>query len=578
MIRSILDRAKIIEEGSRAKIQIYCLRGIALLIGGMGFLNMTTLFRSSFSSSFDLFEQLSPFSIQPSEPLPIALLGFILIILADGLWRRKRAAWLIALLVLTASIISHLTQDPDYGKGIIALTLGLGIFILTPHYNVRSDQFSTQRALKILGSMFFSIMIYGVIGFYFLTTNIGGEFNIWTSLHQTIRMFTQFYDPGVLNLSNYSQYFVYSICSISAISLGYSLYLSLQPVQINHNPTTTEQKRACTIVDGKSSMARLTLLKDKVFFFSTGGSLISYTVQGRYALVLGDPIGPEDDISIAIGEFLSLCRRNDWRPAFCLTMPDYLKKYRQASFSTLCLGHEGIVDLDHFTLSGRANKTFRKRFNRLTELGFRVVFYSPPIPNFLLPILREISADWLSMNGTTEKRFLLGWFDEEYIKSEPVAVVYTPEGRISAFANIISEYQRNEITVDLMRRRKDAEPGTMDFLFVSLFFWAKQQGYDTFNIGLSPLHGVGLHSDATAPERLIRYTYNYGNFFYDFKGLSEFKEKFHPRWSPQFLVYPSLFSLPAVWFNMVRVNAGEQGSVWEYFMPKIKKKSTYPRN
>jgi phosphatidylglycerol lysyltransferase len=45
-----------------------------------------------------------------------------------------------------------------------------------------------------------------------------------------------------------------------------------------------------------------------------------------------------------------------------------------------------------------------------------------------------------------------------------VAAVHLPAGRISAFTNIAPEYRRNEISVDLMRRRSDTENGTMDFL------------------------------------------------------------------------------------------------------------------
>lgn len=47
----------------------------------------------------------------------------------------------------------------------------------------------------------------------------------------------------------------------------------------------------------------------------------------------------------------------------------------------------------------------------------------------------------------------IGWFDEVYLRECEVAVVQTPTGQISAFANVIPEYQLNEITIDLMRRR-----------------------------------------------------------------------------------------------------------------------------
>jgi phosphatidylglycerol lysyltransferase len=580
MIRSFINRARTFEEGSRAKVETWSLRGIALIIAGMGVLNMLTWFKTPLSPLLNPLEQLSPFSIQPSEPLSKALLGFILIILADGLWRRKRIAWLIGLIVLAASSISYLNDDPGYSKAVTAIILGLGILSLTPRFNARSDQSAILKALRILAISFSITLLYGVVGFYILTVNHGGEFNLGESLHQSLIIFTQFYDPKILYLSIYSPYFVYSISTISAISLGYSLFLALLPVQLQIPPTDIEKNRALTIVQnhGRSSMARLTLVNDNSFFFSRGGSVISYTIQGRYALVLGDPIGPDEDIPSAIREFQTLCEKNDWRSAYCLTMPDYLTHYRQAGFGVLCLGHEAIVNLHSFSLAGGANKIFRQRFNLLTKMGFRVIIYQPPIPDEVIRCIREISDEWLIIKGKSEKRFLLGWFDEDYIRSGPIAVVQTPEGQISAFANIVTEYQQNEITVDLVRRREKAELRTMDFLFVSLFKWAREHEYDTFNMRLCPLYGVGIQPNPSFPERFVKYVYEHGNFFYNFKGLKEFKAKFHPRWSPQYLIYPDLSHLPFVWLNMVRVNAGEQGSVWEYFLPKGKKKSSIPPN
>ena len=43
------------------------------------------------------------------------------------------------------------------------------------------------------------------------------------------------------------------------------------------------------------------------------------------------------------------------------------------------------------------------------------------------------------------------------------------------------------ISVDLMRFKPGAPSGTMDFIFLSLFEWAKEEGYCIFNIGMSPL-------------------------------------------------------------------------------------------
>lgn len=35
-----------------------------------------------------------------------------------------------------------------------------------------------------------------------------------------------------------------------------------------------------------------------------------------------------------------------------------------------------------------------------------------------------------------------------------IAAVHAPEGWVSAFANVVPEYQRDEVTIDLMRHRR----------------------------------------------------------------------------------------------------------------------------
>jgi phosphatidylglycerol lysyltransferase len=107
-----------------------------------------------------------------------------------------------------------------------------------------------------------------------------------------------------------------------------------------------------------------------------------------------------------------------------------------------------------------------------------------------------------------------------------------------------------------MRHRHQAEKGQMDFLFVSLIEWAKAQGYATFNMGLSGLAGIGENPTDPAIERALHYVYEHVNQFYNFKGLHEFKSKFDPSWSPRYLVYPSVASLPPVTIAMMRADSG----------------------
>ena len=146
--------------------------------------------------------------------------------------------------------------------------------------------------------------------------------------------------------------------------------------------------------------------------------------------------------------------------------------------------------------------------------------------------------------------------NDEYIRKSLVMVIYDPDGWVSAFANINLEYQRNEATIDLMRHRQNAENGIMEFLFVSLFFWARSRGYESFNLGLSSLSGVGEQPGDPAVERAMHYVYEHINQFYSFRGLHKFNEKFNPSWSPRYLIYPGPGNLLPTALAMVEADSG----------------------
>jgi phosphatidylglycerol lysyltransferase len=63
----------------------------------------------------------------------------------------------------------------------------------------------------------------------------------------------------------------------------------------------------------------------------------------------------------------------------------------------------------------------------------------------------------------------------------------------------------------------------MEFLFVSLFQWAKSQGCHSFNLGIRTLSGVGEQIDDPTIEKVMRWVNEKVNQFYNFKGIHLFK-------------------------------------------------------
>ncbi|MEP7135998.1 MAG: phosphatidylglycerol lysyltransferase domain-containing protein [Chloroflexota bacterium] len=533
---------------------------VALLTAAMGVINVLSAVTPSMKYRLRLLEQYSPFSISTGGHLTSALAGFALLLLSVSLWRRKQLGWILAFAILIISIPTHLLKGLDYEEATLAALLAGLLFYLRPYFHARSDPPSIKQGLLTLLAAFGFTITYGVLGFFLLDRHFKISFSLWMAVRQTIVMFTQFYDPGLqsLPITKFGSYFTDSIYIVGAVTISYALVMLLRPVLIRHTVSDDEHARAWEIVraHGHTSIVRYTLFDDKHFFFASDHSLISYALENRVALTLGDPICSLDEISASISAFKLFCAPNDWLPAFYLVLPDHLDMYKAAGFDTLQLGQEAIIDLAKFTLEGSENKTLRNSYNKMVRNGYRFDVVQPPFSPRMLRELDLISNEWLSSRGASELRFSLGWFDEAYLNTCPILLVRDREGFIEAFANIVTEFQNNEVAVDLMRHRTQVDSGLMDFLFVSLFTWAKEQNYASFNLGLSALSGVGEHSDDPVIERALHYIYQNVNRFYNFRGLHAFKEKFHPIWAPRYLVYPGASSLPAVSVSILNANLG----------------------
>jgi phosphatidylglycerol lysyltransferase len=541
------------------------LRAVATLTAVMGIVNVVSAVTPSLRGRLHQLAEVLPLQVGYAGHLAAALAGFALLLVSGGLRRQKRAAWVLAMVVLTASVVSHLLKGLDYEEAVLSIGLIVWLSLARGRFHAGSDPATIQRSLTVVAGAVVFTVFYGATGFYLLDRHYAEHYGIWAAVEQTLVMFTSFQDPGLHPITGFGRWFADSIYAVAAGTLSYALLGLLRPVVMRQPATHEERERARRIVEahGRSSLARFALLPDKAYHFSAAGSVTAYAVRGRIALALGDPIGPPEDAAAAIAEFASYCALHDWSPAYYETQPDYLEHYAAAGLSALCIGHEAVVPTAGFTLEGKAGRALRNPVNTLTRKGYTVEAHARPHDDGLLDELQSVSDEWLTLKHGSEKRFALGWFDDEYIGTCTVLAVHGPDGLVAAFANVVTEYQRNEVTVDLMRHRRSVENGTMDLLFVRLIEWARDRGHEGFNLGLAPLAGVGDEAHDPPLERVLHFIYEHINQFYSFRGLHAYKEKFRPEWSPRFLIYPSTGLLPAVWTAIVRADSGE-GWPWVY--------------
>lgn len=484
-----------------------------------------------------------------------------LIFLAFSLWKRRRIAWIAAVALLSLATMTHIGKRHDQVVAIIAACNVVLLLLNWRRFRVRND---IPTMLQGMVGFLLSVLValaYGTFGFWLLDKReFGIDFGWRGSFVRTLKLFFGMSMPDLLPRTRYADWFLDSFHIVGALSLLLAIYSLARPVVWRRSVHTRELAAARSLIEqyGTSPLDFFKFGGDKLIFFSsTRKGLVSFRVANSVALALGDPVARDQgEFCRVLKEFLQFCADNDWRAAFHQVPDTALGAYADTGLKSLKIGEEAMVNVQTFTLEGRPMKALRSGVRKIGNLGFETRIYQPPIPPEVMDQLKAVSEDWLSLPGRRERGFTLGQFDEHYVTACSVMTVEDAEGRILAFANFIPDYAPGETTIDLMRHVRDAPNGLMDYLFVRLFEYSRDQGYQRFALGLAPFAEVGSASDAPAREKALRLLIDRLSFVFSYKGLWAYKEKFHPDWEPRYLIYESELALPATAVAIVRITEG----------------------
>ena len=294
--------------------------------------------------------------------------------------------------------------------------------------------------------------------------------------------------------------------------------------------------RAVALLSGQgNASAGLVRLGDKrVLMSDCGQGFIMYARRGRSLVALFDPVGPRNLWAPLVEKFIAEARRTRSRPVFYQVSADFLPVAVEMRLQPLKLGEQAVVDLPRFSLAGGDWLKLRRSINRAERDGlcFELVPAGSVAP--LIDELRLVSETWLSAHEAGEKGFSLGTFEPDYVASGPVAVVRL-EGRIVAFATLMTASSNGDAFIDLMRHVPGVHRGMMDLLFVKIMEALKADGFRTLNLGMAPLAGLSVHRRAPTWNHVARQVFEHGERFYNFRGVRAFKEKFDPEWQPRYL-------------------------------------------
>lgn len=289
-----------------------------------------------------------------------------------------------------------------------------------------------------------------------------------------------------------------------------------------------------------STSAGLGLVGDKYIYYYEKENqkqlAFIYQIVNNKIIVMGEPIGDQLYLEEGLNDFISKCDALSLNPIFYEVGREFTLLLHDYGYDFMKFGENAFIDLDEFTLAGRKKSSLRNILNRFEKDGFKFKIVNPPYDASTLERLKEISDKWL--RGREEKGFSMGFFDREYLNNSSLAIVLDQNGEITAFTSLMPNYDKKIMTIDLMRYDTDMNVNSMmDYLFLNLFIYAKDNDYKYFNLGMAPLSNVGIYKSAYLSERIASLIFKYADSLYPFKGLRNYKSKYATNWESRYTCF-----------------------------------------
>ena len=482
-------------------------------------------------------------------PLPLievshfvgSLIGFALLIVSWGLARRLAAAYFLSTVALSVGIVVSLLKGADYEEAIVLAALLMALAASREEFDRKS------ALLEIPFSTGWIVWTVAVVA-----ASIGLGLFAFRRVEYTQELWWKFAADAD------APRFLRATVGVLVAMLFVGVRQLLRPPKpMVALPDQEELDDAATVIARQPrTLPNLVFLRDKALLWNeTRTAFMMYAVQGRTWVALGDPVGPEEAAEPLVKAFLERCDDYQGVPVFYEASKQWLHVYADFGLTFAKLGEEARVFLPHFALDGSGHKKLRTTMHRIAKESGVIRIIEPPAVASIVGELAAVSNAWLAGKTAAEKGFSLGFFDESYLSRFPVAVVEAG-GQVQAFATLWPSAQKGEVSLDLMRFRASAPKGVMDGLLAWLLQWARQQGYQWFNLGMAPLSG--LEASAVSPlwVKVGRFVYGHGESFYNFQGVRAYKQKFDPVWEPRYLAYPGGLALPRVLADVSALIAG----------------------
>ncbi|HEV2029301.1 MAG TPA: phosphatidylglycerol lysyltransferase domain-containing protein [Candidatus Dormibacteraeota bacterium] len=480
------------------------------------------------------------------------LAGLALLLLAGGIARGKRVALRLTLVVLAANIAFDLIKDLDFETASLSAWILFGLWWFRHHFEADSDPSRVRWGLAVLAGGIALAVLYAVFGIEVLgnqLTQEGGPVHTLESLAEGLLGNPTRYRA----ITERASWFLGTLPVVSYALVLFGLIQLLRPV-LAPRPSAADRERVHELLKvwGRNHISHLAVHGDASYHWFDPQGCVAFSLHGRTALALGDPIGPPDLVKRGLEDFVAYCERQDWIPAFYQV--DSERDYRELALTLVPIGSEALIHTQAFGLQGKERHDLRYAMKRCEKEGLRFSFMTGPDALAVhSQQLHAVSGTWLRTRQGPELSYSLGTLSTLTDPDIMAGLALAASGRLEAFVSWLPVPARKGWTLDLMRRRPDSTYGVMEALIVHSIEEASRQGLVEVSLGVAP-RVIPTGDVSGAADRAVRTMFWGLDRFQRSRTLHHFKAKFNPLWEDRYLAVPSASTLPEVLIALVRAH------------------------
>ena len=483
------------------------------------------------------------------------IIGLLLLMLSHGLRRRKRRAWRTVAVLLAVTLLIHLLAlrgpvgAPLIPMLVVAVLLA-SLLLLGREFYATGDPRTRWRALWALGGLLIADVVIGLT-YLSVARGLTGTNTFGQRAYSVLSGLVGVGGPVQFSSETRGDLFSFLTGGLGLLTIAVTGYLFLRPAEPPGRLRGEDAERVRQLLErcgAQDSLGYFTLRTDKnVIWSPTGKSCIGYRVLSGVMLASGDPLGDPEAWPGAIHAFLDEAARHAWVPAVVGCGEHGAEVWcREGDLSALELGDEAIVEVADFSLAGRPMRNVRQMVSRVGRQGYqsRVRRVSEIPPGEISRLVRQADS-W--RGSPTERGFSMALGRVGGVGDDRcVVATATENGILKALLHFVP-WGADGLSLDLMRRDRNASPGLNDFLIVATIQAAASLGvrrislnFAVFRAALERGERIGAGPVLRAWRRVLLFL----SRWFQIESLYRFNAKFSPSWVPRFLVFPHTRDLP----------------------------------